>query len=115
MQITTFENLKVWQKGRELVKDIYLTTRNFPTEEQFGLTNQMRRASISICANIAEGRKKKTKDFARYIDIAQGSLEELKSHLIISNDLEFLNRDHYMKIATKTDELGRMLNALKLS
>ena len=81
--IRNFEDLLVWQKGHQFVLEIYKITQKFPEEEKFGLISQIRRSSLSICANIAEGNKKSTKDYLRFIDIAQGSLEETKYHLIL--------------------------------
>ena len=87
-----FKELKVWQKGRKFVKDIYLLTRNFPQEELFVLTSQMRRAAISIPSNIAEGSGRGSdKDFARFIDIATGSSFELESQLYVASDLEYFS------------------------
>ena len=77
MMINSYRELKVWQLGMQLVKDIYLLTRQFPNQELYGLTSQVRRASVSIPANIAEGHaRESTKEFLRYISIAQGSLAE---------------------------------------
>jgi len=85
-----FEDLVVWQKAHQLVLAIYKITRNFPKEEIFGLTSQFRRAAISVPANIAEGFKRATiPDKLRLLNIAQGSLEEVRYYLILSRDLEY--------------------------
>ena len=85
-----FEDLVVWQKAHQLLLAIYKITRNFPKEEIFGLTSQFRRAAISVPANIAEGFKRPTiPDKLRLLNIAQGSLEEVRYYLILSRDLEY--------------------------
>jgi len=86
----TFQNLLVWQKAHEFVLSIYKLTHNFPSEEKFGLTSQMRRASISIAANIVEGFPKRgIKDKLRFYNISQGSLEECRYFLILTKDLDY--------------------------
>lgn len=106
-----FEDLEVWQCAHKLVLEIYKITSVFPAEEKFGLISQMRRAGVSIAANIAEGFKKRgTKDKTNFYNIAQGSLEELRYYLILSRDLGYLN-----VIAGTMDDLdavGRMLYGL---
>ena len=85
-----FEHLIVWQKAHQFVLKVYRLTEKFPKKENYGLTSQFRRAAISIPANIAEGFKKKGKaDKARFLNIAQGSLEEVRYYLILSHDLEY--------------------------
>ena len=109
----SFENLEVWQKSRELVKDIYQLTATFPPEEKFGLTNQLRRASISVSTNIAEGSTRwSKKDQARFYEIAFGSLIEILNQLILSDDLKFLKESQLTTLRAKIDSIGRMLNAL---
>ena len=86
-----FRTLKVWQDSHQLTLDIYKATKNFPKEELFALTSQMRRASSSIPTNIAEGCGRGTsKDFARFLQIAVGSAYELDYHLILAHDLSYL-------------------------
>ena len=83
----SFRKLKVWQRAREVTKDIYRTTRAFPAEERFGLTSQMRRASLSIMSNIAEGCGRNRKaELLRFLDIARGSASELESQSIVALD-----------------------------
>ena len=102
-----FQDLVVWQKAHELVLDVYRLTRSFPKEETYGLTSQLRRSAVSIAANIAEGFKKKGRnDKIRFLNIAQGSLEETRYYLILSRDL------HYGETAPtleKLVEVSRML------
>jgi four helix bundle protein len=84
-----FQDLIVWQKAHQLVLSVYRYSESFPKNELYGLTSQLRRAAVSIPANIAEGFKKRTKpDKARYLNIAQGSLEESRYYLILAKDLD---------------------------
>jgi four helix bundle protein len=110
-KLERFEDLKVWQKAHQLTLDIYRMTGNFPGEERFGLVSQMRRAAVSVPANIAEGFKKRSvKDKANFYNIAQGSLEELRYYLILARDLGY-RRDTESLMAATT-EIGRMLHGL---
>lgn len=105
----TFEDLLVWQKAHQWVLNVYKFTEALPRAEQFGLTAQLRRAAISIPANIAEGFKKTGKaDKARFYNIAQGSIEECRSHLILTKDLNYGNTDMLM---ADLEEIGRILEA----
>lgn len=88
MYVESFKQLIVWQKAIELVKEIYRVTNDFPKSELYGLISQIRRASVSIPSNIAEGKKRKTKkDFVQFLRIADGSAAELETQIIISKDL----------------------------
>jgi four helix bundle protein len=108
-----FEKLEVWNGARAFVKEIYLVTRRFPEEEKFGITSQMRRASLSICANIAEGTSRQTdKDKARFINMAFSSAIETINFLILSNDLEFLSDEHYVVLREKIEKITNQLNSL---
>lgn len=90
MGATTFKDLIVWQKAHEFVLQVYELTKAFPKTEQYGLTSQIRRAAVSIPANIAEGFKKRGKaDKARFLNIAQGSIEECRYYLILAGDLKY--------------------------
>lgn len=101
-----FKELEIWKLSKKYCSTIYLATNNFPTEEKFGLINQMRRASIAIPSNIAEGSSRKSnKDFCRFLDIAIGSSYELETQLLIANDLNFLTPE-------KVDELIKKLNKI---
>lgn len=91
-KIRTFKDLRVWQKGIELVKEIYKTTEVFPKSEQYGLSSQMRRASVSIPANIAEGfRRRSTKEHRQFLNIALGSSAELETLIEISKELGYID------------------------
>lgn len=110
--IRKFQDLKVWVKSHELVLEIYKITKTFPEEERFGLISQVRRSASSISANICEGYKKSRKDFLRFIDIAQGSLEETKYHIILSKDLGYLESQDFTRLFSLSEEIGLMLNSL---
>ena len=108
-----FKELKVWQRAHQFVLDIYKITKKFPSDEKFGLTLQIRRAAISIPANIAEDFKRKSdKDFAHFINIAESSLEEVKYYLFVSSDLGYINEKVYQLLNNQTEEIGKMLNGL---
>lgn len=112
MKIKCFTGLIVWQKAHKMVLAGYANTRSFPDEERFGLVAQLRRSSASICANLAEGYKKSTREFNRYLDIAEGSLEETKYHLILSKDLHYVSESKFAEMFDQCEEIGRMLNGL---
>lgn len=112
----SFEKLDVWQQSRELVKAIYEITHEFPTEEKYGLTSQIRRATISVSSNLAEGAARKTaKDQAYFSTIAYGSLMEMLNQLILASDLEFITAEALNSIRPKIEEVGNKLNSLRNS
>ena len=116
MKIYSFEKLAVWQKSREIAVVIYKITREFPKEELFGMSSQMRRCSVSIASNIAEGSGRQTpKEKARFTEIAYSSALELLNQLIITLDLEYINEEKYKKIRTGIEEITFMLDALRKS
>ena len=105
----TFQDLIVWQKAHQFVLAIYTVTKKFPLDERFGLTSQIRRASVSIPANIAEGFSKRTKvDKARFYNIAKGSLEEVRYYLILSRDLGYTEKSN---LFTQLEEISRLLHS----
>lgn len=109
MKAKKFEDLVVWQKAHQLVLEIYKLTRIFPQEELFGLTSQIRRAAVSVPANVAEGFKRKGKaDKARFFNISQASLEEVRYYLILSQDLGYADTAN---LKANVDEISRMLDA----
>ena len=111
--MASYKELKVWRKGIHLVKDIYKATAAFPKEELFGLVDQLRRASISIPSNIAEGNGRHSRgEYIRYLHIARGSCYEMETQVIISKELGFLDEAQYQSLSTQIDEVGRMLNAM---
>lgn len=111
-----FKDLIVWQKSRELVKDIYLITQGFPADEKFGLTQQIRRASISIVSNIAEGAGRNTNiDFCRFLDIANGSAFEVETQLYLALDLELLDKINFEILNDKLQNIQKLLFNFKKS
>ena len=112
-KLKSFKQLRIWQKGIEIVKDIYALTKNFPKEEVYGLTSQMKRSAISIPSNIAEGFKRNhNKEQKQFLSIALGSAAELETQLIISTELGFAREDEMGKIFEKLDHASRMMTAL---
>jgi four helix bundle protein len=105
----SFQELIVWRKAHQFVLAVYRYSEAFPKSEIYGLTSQLRRAAVSIPANIAEGFKKKTKaDKAKFMNIAQGSLEECRYYLILSQDL---NYGDSQQLKIQIDEVGKLLYA----
>ena len=108
-----FRQLKVWEKAHLLALAIYKETKKFPKEELYGLTSQIRRASMSIPTNIAEGCGRNTDaEFARFLQIAMGSASETEYQLLLSHDLGFLNKDQYDNLNLDVTEIKRMLVSL---
>ena len=111
MGISSFRDLQVWQEGHQLVLMVYKATGSFPGEEKFGLVSQMRRAAVSIPANIAEGFKRRgIQDKIRFYNTAEGSLEELKYFFILSNDLAYLTDKE--PLLNQAETVGRLLYGL---
>ncbi|MCK5029691.1 MAG: four helix bundle protein [Bacteroidales bacterium] len=109
-----FKELIVWQKARKLVKKVYLVVKNFPEEEKYGMISQIKRASISIPANIAEGAGRRTNnDFGRFLDIATGSSFELETLIILSLDLDFIEESDYNNLIEDIEEIQKMIYSLK--
>lgn len=109
MKLHNYKELKIWQKSRSLVKIVYKLTSKFPKDELYGIMSQIRRASVSIPANIAEGSGRGTdKDFNHFLDIARGSLFELETLFILSKDLEFLSDEELNSILKIISEIIRM-------
>ena len=116
MSVQSYRDLLVWKKAMALVKMIYQTTASFPADERFGLTNQMRHASVSIPSNIAEGHARaSTADFQRFIAIAMGSVAELETQMLLSCHLEFASQQTTDSVLVQLDEINRMLHALHQS
>ena len=109
-----FEKLDVWQEAVSLSTLVYRVSRSFPDDERFGLTSQIRRSSVSVAANIAEGSGRSSdKDFNRFVEIAFGSLMETVSHLKVAHSQSFLTTDAHNELYTHCERLGKMLNALR--
>lgn len=112
-KISSYKDLLVWQKAITLVKEIYLLTKKLPEEEKFGLTSQMRRCSVSLPSNIAEGwGRNSTKSYVQFLRIARGSLMELETQLIICKELTYVSNENYNAINNLIVEESKMLNAL---
>lgn len=108
-----FRDLQVWQKAHQLTLAVYRRTATFPPDERYGLTTQLRRASASIAANLAEGcGRNGDAELARYCSIAMGSASELEYHLLLAHDLKLLKATDYTELAHHTTEVKRMLTGL---
>lgn len=115
-KVSTFKELKVWQKAHLLVLEIYRITQEFPSEEKFGLISQLRRSATSIATNIVEGNRRKTrKDYLYFLNLADSSLEETKYHLMLSKDLNYIGEEKFDHTFTMCNEIGRMLFGLQRS
>lgn len=108
-----FRNLKVWERAHELTLDVYRSTSQFPREEVYGLTSQMRRCCASIGANIAEGcGKRGNNEFQRFLQIASGSASELDYHILLARDLAFIGHEDYARLEGQLSILRKMLTSL---
>ena len=111
-----FEKLEIWHKAIQFADLVYRHTRAFPSDERFGLTNQMRRAAVSISSNIAEATSRVSKvDFARFIEIATGSVFEVVSQSFIGRNQGFLKEEQFRELYVAAEEQGRMLSGLRRS
>ena len=107
----TFEDILAWQKAHQFVLNVYRVTQNFPDFERFGLGSQFQRAAVSIAANIAEGfRKLSQADKLRFMNIAQGSLEECRYYCILSRDLGYVDNNTYDLLSSNVNETSLLLN-----
>jgi four helix bundle protein len=111
--VQDFRKLKVWSKAHVLTLDVYRASMSFPRDEIYGLTSQMRRASVSIGANIAEGAcRRGDVDFARFLQMAAGSASEVEYHLLLARDLSLLEDSDYQRLSEEAVEVKRMLASL---
>jgi four helix bundle protein len=111
--IKSFKDLKIWQLGMDIVADVYRLTEKFPREELYGLTSQVRRAAVSIPANIAEGfRRYHPKEHKQFLSIAMGSAAELETELLLAARLGFLAEDDLKNLSSQLDSLGRMMTSI---
>ncbi|MDP2684209.1 MAG: four helix bundle protein [bacterium] len=109
-KIKTYKDLLVWQKAHNLVLSVYKITEEYPKHELFALTSQIRRAAISVSANLVEGfRRQSIKDSINFYNMSDASLEELKYHLLLSKDLNYININEYNTIMNKAEEVGKLL------
>ena len=113
LKIKTYRDLNIWQKSMEIVKEIYKTTENFPRQETYGLSNQMRRAAISIPSNIAEGfRRYHNKEYRQFLYIALGSCAELETQVTIGKDLNYIAEILEKKLLDDLECICRMTTNL---
>ncbi len=111
--ISSYKDLEVWKKSIDLVVKVYSITKLFPNDEKYTLVSQMRRAIISVPSNIAEGYGRgSTKEYVQFLRISKASLMELETQLIISQKLEYINKDQYQKITQDHNRILMMLNKL---
>jgi len=116
MKIKSFRDLRVWSAGIDLVEEVHRLTQLFPQYEIYSLANQMRRASVSIPSNIAEGHAREhLKEYLHHLSIAQGSLAELVTQIEIAFRLGYMAKDHCNQIVDKTESLGKQIRALRTS
>jgi four helix bundle protein len=108
-----YKQLEVWNKGVQLATDIYKLTKEFPKEEKYGIISQMRRCSVSISSNIAEGAGRHSdKEFRQFLNISFGSCSELETQLIISHKLQYLTKNEFKKISSELSEIQKMIYTL---
>lgn len=113
MKLENFRDLTAWKEGHKLVIGIYSITKSFPVQEQFGITNQMRRAGVSITSNVAEGFVRRgLKEKAQFYYMALGSVSELQNQLIISNEIGYLDKSKFETLFEQCNSVGRLLNGL---
>jgi four helix bundle protein len=114
MYIYSFEKLEVWNESKEFTKSIFTLSSNFPDSEKFGLVSQLRRASVSICSNIAEGSARKSfKDKAHFTTMAFSSTVEVLNQLILSFELDFIEEKDYLKLRQDIESVTNKLNGLR--
>jgi four helix bundle protein len=111
--MSSYKELDAWKKSKDLVKEIYVELNSFPSDEKFGLISQIKRASVSVPANIAEGHgRNHTKDTIQFLHISRGSLYEVETLLIIAEDLGFITSEKSTLLQSKISECARILNGL---
>ena len=114
--IKTYKDLNVWKKSYDLTLQIYKTTKLFPKEETYSLISQIRRAAVSVVSNIAEGAARNSrKEFINFLHIAQGSIAELETQIIISNKLSFIDSSQKQLLLSEIDEISKMIIGLQRS
>ena len=114
MQIQTYKDLIVWQKAMDLAEQTHKLTRSFPKEELYGLTSQLRRAAVSVPSNIAEGQaRQSTAEFRNFLSIAQGSLAEVETQLLLAIRFEYLTQQQASSALGLREEISKMLSSLR--
>ena len=107
--MNAYERLDAWKAAHSLVLQVYRSTRSFPSEERYGLSSQLRRAAFGVVANIVEGSAKKgAREFRRYLDIAVGSVAEIRYTLRLVRDLDLISVEEYEKLEAQRDQVGRL-------
>jgi len=115
-KVNSARDLNVWKEAMNLVKQVYIETKKFPKEEIYGITNQIRRAAVSIPSNIAEGNgRKNRKEYINFLSIANGSLMELETQLIISENIGYLDKKNMDILLKQVELVSRLLNGLRKS
>ena len=105
-----YKNLEIWKRSMKQAVDIYKVTEDYPIEEKYGLVSQMRRSSIAVSSNIAEGAgRRSNKDFKRYLDIAYGSLYELETQILISERLDYIDKKRSDELCDETTQIQKMI------
>src|SRR2546423_14254372 len=113
MKVKNYQELIAWQRAMDLAEEVYTASRDFPREEIYALTNQIRRAAVSIPSNIAEGQgRRTTADFLRHLSIAYGSLREVETQILIAARLKYLTPAQVDSVMSSAGEVGRLLNGL---
>lgn len=116
MTVRNYSELVAWQKSMDLVERVYAATKQFPKEELYGLTSQIRRAAVSIPSNIAEGQgRKSTNEFLHHLSIAYGSLREVETQILIAGRLHYLAQEEINHLLELSAEVGRIINGLSKS
>jgi four helix bundle protein len=116
MSVKDYRELMVWQKAMDLVENIYRTTGEFPREEIYGLTSQIRRAAVSIPSNIAEGNgRNTTRDYVHFLGMAYGSVKEVETQVLIAERLRYIDSSHSNGLVQMTTKIARLLSGLAKS
>jgi four helix bundle protein len=116
VSVASYKDLRVWQESVELSVEVYALTSKFPSDEKFGLISQLRRASVSVASNIAEGHARhSTGDYLRFLAISMGSIAEIQTQLTIAQKLTFCTAQQQLDLATRFDTLGGQIRALQIS
>ena len=116
MKVKNYQELIGWQKAMDLVEEVYKASQDFPREEIYGLTGQIRRAAVSIASNIAEGQgRRTTADFLRHLSIVYGSLREVETQILIARRLKYVTQTRFEEVMSLAGEVGRLLNGLMAS
>jgi len=112
-KINSYKDLKIWRNSIELVKRIYIITKDFPKDEVYGLVSQMRRCAVSVASNIAEGKTRQhTNEYIQFLYVALGSCAELETQVVIAKELKYISSVIESEIQSTTNQIGRMIRGL---